>query len=118
MVFFPQNSRGGYTPRNRRSAQYTGPIRRNAFLNGPTPTRGRVYPVQTGGRGVQSPFVGGRSFVQPYTDSFQQQQQGVGFESFQQANGIQNVMGHVNNISNGLGMISQLGSVMNMFRGL
>ena len=118
MVFFPQNPRGGYTPRNRRSAEYIAPIRRNASLYGPTPTRGRVYPVQTGGRGRQSPFVGGRSFVQPYTDSFQQQQQGVGFESFEQANGMQNLMGHVNNISKGLGMISQLGSVMKTFRGL
>lgn len=103
MVFYPRG----------RQAYYGGPSRREDFMYGPPRGRGFVPSnASISRRGWQPP----RSYGQWNPIEWEQPRQFQ--EDFRQGNRVNNLMGQMNQISKGLNMISQLGSVLNSFKGL
>lgn len=125
MVFFSQNPRGsgGFLPRPRPRYRNNNPYSRQEhnFLSQVQPRRGNYpyYPPNQFRR-QESPFFIPNQYRQqpeePYYDPYFQQQyspQGL----FGHSNRLNNLMGHVGTLSNGMNMLNQIGTMVGMFRG-
>lgn len=104
-----------FYPRGRQPYSNAAPFRRDLPMYGPPRGRGYAPPpaAPMNRMGWQNPNLNARSYSQWNPNTVEQQR------NFRQGQGdrINGLSGHMNTISNGLNMLSQLGSVLNSFRG-